>query len=64
MGEDNEYLIDLLEEFVTSDGIEDYDSKLCWGCGEPKESRGGKCDPDCLLERTRKVISGDIRLAK
>lgn len=46
--------VELLREFLESDGIKGYDSSLCWGCGEQKS---GACDPDCLLERTRKFLA-------
>jgi hypothetical protein len=51
-------LVTLLTEFLNSDGIRNYDSSLCWGCGEVKESVSGinACAVDCLLERTRKAI--------
>lgn len=44
----------LLKEFLEHDGIRSYDSTLCWGCNQPK---AGACEPDCLLERSRKVIA-------
>ena len=43
----------LLREFVGSDLIAHYDSGLCWGCGELKTD---PCVPDCLLERTRRML--------
>lgn len=45
---------DLLREFLGHEGIRNYDSALCWGCGEFKTD---PCLPDCLLERTRIVIA-------
>lgn len=51
---DVERLDVLLKEFLDHEGIKNYDSNLCWGCGEVKTE---PCEPDCLLERTRKALA-------
>jgi hypothetical protein len=61
----------LLKEFLEEDGIANYDSRLCWYCGEPKpdsyaaltyasdeERAGFVCQPDCLLLRVRHLLRG------
>ena len=51
-----ESALQLLREFLSDGEIANYDSSLCWGCGELKS---GACLPTCLLERSRKVLERD-----
>lgn len=53
MCEQRDELLAVLNEFATCDAIVNYDSGLCWGCGEPKTK---PCPPDCFLDRARAAI--------
>jgi hypothetical protein len=52
-------LLEALKEFTEHDGIVNYDSRLCWACGEPKGSRGEPAahNPECLLQRANAAIA-------
>lgn len=43
----------LLRQFVTAEGVVNYDSQVCWGCGEPKDL---PCEASCLLGRSRELL--------
>lgn len=49
-------LATLLRELIEDDNITNYDSSVCWGCGELLARHGGKCLPDCVLERSRRAL--------
>jgi len=48
----------LLREFVECDAIQNYDSTVCWGCGELRGSDdSAECVTNCLLNRARKFLA-------
>ena len=50
-----------LRQIITSDGIVNYDSSVCWGCGGSRHKRHqthelDAHEADCMLQRARELL--------